>query len=435
MRQTQAPGRSVQTFVEGAAAHQVIALKVREGAAYAGQQQPFVAQRPGILGIEVMRGGLSAITWQHGRSIGPVAQRGLVHADGRAARIVVACKVEPGAAYLPARYYFVCTGLDGSFQPIAGLGQIVGQLQIVTQRDLLLAGVVAIGFDVAPVAICLEMVELVAHAQPVVDLVLGTGAHALVLDADIAVGGVEVASQQLGHDGTVHGGRAEIACRFFVADIGQQFHAQGRRRLPAQRAHQLAAAGAAHVVLAICVVAIGIQAVAQRVAQRAAHAQTELGRTVRAGSDQYFAHRLLAGLLAHHIGRGAHGTRAIDDGGRAAQHFHALIAPAVGGVGGGAGRHAQAYAVFGNANRIGAGEAARTKGQAAVAGGGQRRHAHRAPDDFSHTAVTALLPGLLVHIVEAGGQVAGGDAGPAARCCWPRQTQSARGGVRDLYGG
>lgn len=179
----------------------------------------------------------------------------------------------------------------------------------------------------------MEAVELVADGQPGVGLVLGPGAQALVLDADAAVGGVEVAAQQLGHDGTVDRGGAEIARGPFVTHIGQQLQAQGGRGLPAQRAHQLAATGAGHVVLAVGVVAIGIDPVGHRVAQRPAHAQAQPGRAVRAGTDQHLAHRLARGLLAHHVRRGTDGARAIDDGGRAAQHLHTLIAPAVGRVG------------------------------------------------------------------------------------------------------
>ncbi|MNZ86127.1 hypothetical protein D3C78_1049410 [compost metagenome] len=314
---------------------------------------------------------------------------------------------------------------DLRLQPVAGLLQIVRQLQVIGAADRPGDGVVAVGLDIAPVAVRLEVIQLVAHGQPVVDLVLHAAAHALVPDGDAAIVGVEVAAPQFFHDAPVDRRRTEVARGLLVAHIGQQLEAQGSRGLPAQGAHQLAAAGAAHVRLAIRVVTVGIDAVAQRLAQRPGQAQAQAGRAIRARAQQHFAQRLAARLLAHDIGRGAGRARAVEDGGRAAQHFHPLVAPAVMGVRRGGRCHRQPHAVFRNADRIGAREAARAEIQAVVAGGTQRRHAHGSANDVGHAAVAAFLPGLAVDMVQAGRKVARGNAGAAAGSGRQRQAQPA----------
>ena len=281
----------------------------------------------------------------------------------------------------------------------------MADLQVIAAVHRVGRRIVFVVFGILPMAACREMVDLVAQSHRIVQLPRGLDFKALVFVVDIAVGQVVVVVTQRPHYMAIHSGRAEIARRCLVADIGGGVHRDVAARCPAQRGHQLAAAGVVQVTLAIRALAIGVDAVAQRIAQGAGRAQAQARCAKAPAGHQDFGRALAARRFTDSVDGSAHGAAAVHQRGRAAQHVNPLIAPAAVGVRHGARRHTQCDTVFCNADRVHPTKTPAGKRQAAVARFTRCRQAHAAGDGIDHAIVGALGHLLGRYATHAGRQV------------------------------
>ncbi len=381
----------------------------------AGQQQPAFVELPGIFGIKAVQGAGGVEFGQGGIRAEPLTMCRILDAHAGTAAIggvVDVPEADPGR--LPAQHGAMAAVLQAGLKAVAGLRELMLDVQVIATVDAMGGGIQRIAFDVHPAALGFEVIQLVAQAQAIIDLPFDAGAQTRVGVADHGVVGVVVLAAQFRQDAAVVMRRAPVAFRAIDAVIGRQVHAQIAARLQAQPAHQLGFPGLAEVAVTIDIGAVGVDPVAGNLAQPAGGADPEALDAIGADGGHGFLAGGPARFLADGVDRCPHRTAAKDHRGRAMQHFDALIAPGAARIVLRAGTGLDPDAVLGNADRVGAGVAACGEGQAPRPAGADVGDPGGAGDPLADLEVAALLHLQGIDRADCGWQFARRDARAAA---------------------
>ena len=384
----QTPRSAAQGALEMLAAGRVRAGHLVQVAPDATHQQPLFVHVPGIFQIEGMLA-YARIKARNGsiRAAPPAMFRRQQRDRRGTTEGCVAVQGKVRAGDVPANGNLMIARRQLQAQTVAHLAGVMADFQVGVAIDPSGGGVVPVSLHILPVPVGIETVGFVVQPDPVLRRPFAFQTHALVLVADVAIGHVVVIACHVLAQFAIDQRRAPVALGLLVGDVGGQVEHQVGTRLPAQAGHQLGVACIAVGALAIAALAIGIDAVAQRFAQRPGGAHAEPRSAMRACADQHLGFTDPAWSLAHGIEGGAHGATAIHERGRTAQHIHAFVAPGVGRIGHGTCADTQRQPVLGHPDGVDPGEPTAGKRQPAVAG----RAVFAYPDGTRHCAVDAMV--------------------------------------------
>lgn len=293
--------------------------------------------------------------------------------------------------------------LEGGVGAVADLLLVVADFQVVAARHAPRGGAVGVGLAVAPVALALQPVELVAHGDGAVGRPLGVEPGPLVAVLDFRIVDVVVLAQRLAAQAAVDQRHAEVALRRLPALVVRQRELQLRRHVePHGRAHgQALGLPALHEAVGLAVA--DVEAVGELVVDRPAAAKGHLAGGVGAHRDQRLVlDRAARRLLGHHVDGAADGTLAVHHRGRAAQHLDAVDRPGVEREGDGTRACVEARAVEELHHRAVARETARHHRGAAIAGAGRAGDASGAGGGIDHRDVAACADGVARQHFDAG---------------------------------
>ncbi len=260
--------------------------------------------------------------------------------------------------------------VEGECLAIAELFLVVLDLQVAAAQQLLAPGIPAVVLGVAPVTAALDVVQLVAGAQvvvqspvgvqagPFIDVMLHVVLHVVVLLAQAAA---VVAVDQRG---------AVVVGRLRIAAVVGEGEAEVVAGVEAQRGAQRQAAGRGAVDPTVTGLLVQGQAVAQALAEAAAAVQAELLAVPRTVAQaQVVAYLAGKRLFRDHVDHRTGGAFAIKHRGRAANHIDSLDHPWVDRERLGAGTGVKAGPVEQCHHRVVPGKAAGGQARAAVARG------------------------------------------------------------------
>src|SRR5690606_9823941 len=208
--------------------------------------------------------------------------------------------------------------------PRANLRLVVLDGSVGAALDQAAAGLPGVVLDIAVVAVAAQVVHAPAYGRGGGRGPFGLQFGAAVAVDDLAVGHVVVLVAQRIIDFPVDERRAEVAGGFLPGMGVRQREVQGGRYVQPQRGRYRGVLRIAQAHAGIAVVAAGVHAIRPALVQRAAAAEGQALRIVRAHGRLHFVlDGAAAGLLGNDIDHAADGAFADQHRGRAAQNFNA----------------------------------------------------------------------------------------------------------------
>ena len=149
--QAKTPGVAIQGLLEVSAGDQLVTRNFRAVVPVSGHHQPAFSDLPGVFGIHGIHCCFRIELGQRGVRAEPVAVGRVAGKNRRTAAIRGIVGVpEIDFCKLPTDYGAMPSCLDGSFQTVAGLIEIVLNMQIITTRDSTGGGIQFVVFDSHP---------------------------------------------------------------------------------------------------------------------------------------------------------------------------------------------------------------------------------------------------------------------------------------------